>query len=129
MPCRYVIDKERRLVISTAWDRVSFAEAKAHQDQLKDDPAFDPTFSQLLDATGVTGLDASMDEIRILARRGIFSPSSRRAFVASSPEIFGMGRVLGAYLEMGQVPQQVNVFYDLSSALTWLGLEEDPRPK
>jgi hypothetical protein len=34
MPVRYVIDKARRLVIGTGSDRVTFDEAKAHQDQL-----------------------------------------------------------------------------------------------
>ena len=46
MPCRYVIDIEQRLVISTGWDRVTFAEAKAHQDQLVRDPVFNPEFNE-----------------------------------------------------------------------------------
>lgn len=51
MPCRYVIDIEQRLVISTGWDRVTFAEIKAHQDQLVSDPDFNPEFNQFVDAT------------------------------------------------------------------------------
>jgi hypothetical protein len=127
MPCRYVIYQEQRLVITTAWDRVTFAEAKAHQDQLSSDAAFDPEFNQLVDASAVTAIDATIDQIKTIARRGIFSPASRRAFVATSPDIFGLGRMLGTYLEMGRIPQQVQVFYDLPSALEWLGLGKDPR--
>jgi hypothetical protein len=127
MPCRYVIDQQRRLVITTAWDRVTFTEAKAHQDQLSNDAAFDPDFNQLVDASAVTALEATIDQIKTLSKRGIFSPASRRAFVATRPDIFGVGRVMGTYFEMGRVPQQVQVFYDLASALHWLGLEEDPR--
>jgi hypothetical protein len=127
MPCRYVIDQQRGLVISTAWDRVTFADVKAHQDQLSTDPAFNPEFNQLVDASAVTAVDATIDQIKTIAKRGIFSSASRRAFVATRPDVFGIGRVMGTYSEMGRVPQQVRVFYDLPSALEWLGLDEDPR--
>jgi hypothetical protein len=127
MPCRYTIDQQHRLVITTASGRVTFAEAKAHQDQLSNDAAFDPKFNQLVDASTVTAIDATVEQVRTIAKRAIFSPASRRAFVATRPDIFGIGRVLGTYFEMGRVPQQVHVFYDLRSALEWLGLDEDPR--
>jgi len=39
MPVQYVIDKERRLVITTARDRVAFAEGRAHQERLKEGPS------------------------------------------------------------------------------------------
>jgi hypothetical protein len=128
MPCSYVIDREKRLVISSAWDRVTFAEVIHHQDQLKADPAFNPAFDQLVDASAVTGVDASVEEVKKAANRRIFSSGARRAFVATKPEVFGVGRLLGAHLGMGRAPQQVGVFYDMPSALKWLGLNEDPRP-
>jgi hypothetical protein len=127
MPCRYIIDQQHRLVITTGSDRITFAEVKAHQEQLSTDPAFDPEFNQLVDASAVTAIDATIDQIKTIAKRGIFSPTSRRAFVATRPDIFGIGRVMGTYFEMSRVPQQVQVFYDLPSALKWLGLDEDPR--
>jgi hypothetical protein len=96
MPCRYVIDKQKCLVITTAWDRVNFAEAKAHQDELYSDPDFNPEFNQLIDATAVMHIDATAEEIRIIGARSIFSPASRRAIVASHPLIFGIGRMLQA---------------------------------
>lgn len=129
MPCSYVIDMQKRLVITTAWDRVTFAEARGHQDQLKVDPSFNPDFNQLIDASAVTSIDATVAEIKRLAGRPIFSSTSRRAFLATSPDVFGVGRLMGAHLEMGRVPQHVRVFYDLAAALKWLGLEADPRPE
>jgi hypothetical protein len=129
MPCRYVIDREKRLVISTAWGRVTFAEVMSHQDQLKADSVFDPDFNQLVDATAVTGVDASVEEVKKAASRRIFCSAALRAFVATNPEVFGVGRLLGAHLGMGRAPQQVSVFYDMPSALKWLGLDKDPRPK
>jgi hypothetical protein len=128
MPCRYVIDKERRLVVTTAWDRVTFAEAKAHQDQLANDPAFDPDFDQLLDASAAVAIDASLQEIQTIACRRLFSSASRRAFVAIEPVVFGMGRMLQTYLEIAKAKEQIRVFYDRSSALEWLGLQSDPTP-
>ena len=128
MPYHYVIDTERRLVISTGWDRLTFAEIKAHQDQFTSDPDFDPTFNQLIDATAITALDLSIDEARTIASRHLFSSTARRAFLATSPAIFGMGRLLEAYHGMAEVPEQVCVFSDRASALKWLGLEALPEP-
>jgi len=126
VPCRYVIDKERRLVISTAWDRVTFTEMRANQDQLLCDADFNAEFNQLIDATKCTLLDISIDEAKTLAGRKILSPTSRIAWVATDPTIYGMGRLIATYHEMGKTPSQVGVFYDLPSALKWLGLEALP---
>jgi hypothetical protein len=125
MPCRYVIDTERRLVVTTAWDRINFTDAKAHQDQLYADPAFHRDFNQLIDATAVTHIDASAEEIRIIAARSIFSQASRRAIVADKPLIFGVGRMLQAHFNMTVGKEQVNVFYDREAALKWLGEKGD----
>ena len=93
MPVHCVIDKERRLVITTGRDRVTFAEIKAHQDQLKNDPDFTPEYNQLIDSTAVTAVDVSIVEAEELARSGhFFSPSSRRAWFATDPFIFGIAR-------------------------------------
>jgi hypothetical protein len=129
MPCRYLIDKERRLVVTTAWDRVTFAEVKAHQDQLNADPAFNRDFDQLIDATAATHIDASSEEIRLVAARSIFSPASRRAIVANQPLIFGIGRMLQAHFNMSAGTEQVNVFYDLEEARQWLGEPRDGEHK
>jgi len=126
MPYRYVIDKERRLVVSTGWDCVTFAEAKSHQDQLLRDPDFSPEFNQIVDARTVTALDLSIDEIRTIVNRRIFSPTSKRAFVADRPFVYGMGRMMTTYLEMSKAVSESLMFHDLPSALKWLGLHELP---
>ncbi len=126
MATRHAIDKERRLVISTGSEQLTFSQVKTHQDQLLNDPDFDPEFNQLIDLTAVTSLDISVDEAKIIARRKLFSFTSRRAFVAASPSIFGMGRVMEVYNEMSNVASQVRIFYDLPSALKWLGLDRLP---
>ena len=52
-----VIDEENRLVISSAWDRVTVAHVDTHQSKLSVDPHFNPDFKQLVEATAVTALD------------------------------------------------------------------------
>ncbi len=125
MPCRYVIDKQRRLVSTTASGHVTFAEAKAHQDQLVNDPDFDPSFNQLLDASEVTVADLSSQQLRVLATRQFFSAEARRALVASQPLMFGLGRMMQAYHEIARGKAQMHVFYDRSEAMRWLGLQND----
>jgi len=127
MPCCYVIDIEQRLVISTAWDRVSFAEVKAHQDQLASDPDFNPEFNQFVNATAVTALDISIEEAKTIAGRRFFAPTAKRAFLASSLPVLGLGRVMEMYAKVTGKREQVRLFHDRASALQWLGLENVPR--
>ena len=122
MPASYVIEKERRLVITTGKDRVTFAEANTHRDQLLNDPDFKSEFDQLVDLTAVTALDISAQEARAMGTRGLFSSTSRRAIVAPTPAIFGMGRMMQAYNELSDLATQIRVFHDLGSALKWLDL-------
>ena len=129
MPCRYVIDKERRVVFTTASGRVTFAEAKAHDDQLRKDPDFCPEFNQLIDTTGMTELIMNIEEARRLASNGVFlSCSSRRAFLVTQPSIFVMGQLLEAYSQMAGRQDEVQVLYDRDAALDWLGIEVLPTP-
>lgn len=128
MPVQYVIDKQRRLVITSAWDRVTFAEATAHQQRLRDDPDFLPEFNQFLDATAVTALDISSAEAHTIARNSPhFSASSRRAWVSPNPFLFGMGRMIGIYREVAGGAEQFRVFNDREQALKWLGLDTLPQ--
>jgi hypothetical protein len=124
LPYGYSIDNARRLVISTGSDCLTSEEIQAHQDKLLNDPEFNPGFNQLIDVRGVTVVTLSAAEVRRLARRIMFSRLSRRAWVATLPAVFGVGRMLWAYHETGEAPSEVCAFYDLLPALKWLGLDE-----
>lgn len=126
MSTRYVIDKERRLVVCTLWDRLTFAEVTALQDQLLSNPDFNREFNLLADTTAITQLEVSPAEAKVIARRHIFSHPSRCAFLAKSAHIFGMTRLAQAYSETGKERAQWQVFYDRDEALKWLGLETLP---
>jgi hypothetical protein len=123
MPFDYVVHKEHRLVISTGAGVVTWEEIKARQDQTRTDPDFNPEYDQIVDLRAVTGFDMSTEQTRTLASRSIFSSKSKRAFIAASPGVFGVGRMWEAFTEFSRNPSQIQVFYDVSSALQWLGFE------
>jgi hypothetical protein len=92
MPAFYKIDKQHRLVLSTASGVFSFADIRLHQERLTRDPDFDPSFSQIADFRSVTGIEISADEIRPIAQRSLFSPHSRRALITPNDSAYGLGR-------------------------------------
>jgi hypothetical protein len=122
MPCRFVIYKERRLVIVTVSDPVTYAEITGLQDQLLRVPDFDPEFNLLADTTAVTTLDVSSDQAKAAARRRVFRFPSKCAFVANGSLVFGMTRLAEAYSQMGEERALWHVFYDRERALKWLDL-------
>ncbi|MGA2856327.1 MAG: hypothetical protein ABSE40_05630 [Candidatus Sulfotelmatobacter sp.] len=126
MPCHYVIDTEHGLVISTAWDRVTFDEVDAHQNRLAKDPDFDPQFKQLVDATKVTDLEVSIEEAKKIFGRKTFSSASRCAFLGKGLTILGMGRLIEAQAALFEGRESVRVFSDRQKALKWLGMENLP---
>jgi hypothetical protein len=122
MKLRSFIDKQRQLIRTSAEGRVTFGDVKDHQDRLLADPDFDPSFDQLINATTAAKFDISADEARVLATRRLFSPDSRRAFVATEPHIFGLARMMEIYREDFEFAE-VEVFYSMDEALKWLRRE------
>jgi len=126
MPIRSILDTERRLAITTGEGRVTADEIRALRDQALSDPNFVRDFNQIVDLRAVTNADISADEARALASTEIFSRNSKIALVASTPSVFGVARMFSTYNEMSKSASQIRVFYDLSSALEWLGLKDLP---
>jgi len=113
--------------VSIGSDRLTWKEIKARQDQTKTDPNFNPEFNQIVDLREVTGFDMTSAQASSLARRMVFSSTSKRAFVASRPAVFGVARMWEILSELEDNPSEIRVFYDLPSALEWLKLESLPR--
>jgi hypothetical protein len=119
MPVSSSIDKQRRLILTVADGCVKFDAVRAHQDRLLADCDFDATFDQLIDTTPAAMFDLTPTEAKVLAQRRIFSPKSRRAFVAAKPHIYGLGRMIEIYHEdIGYA--EVEVFHSVDEALKWL---------
>ena len=119
MPASYKIDKEKRVVLSTAWGSLSFTDALTHKDKLLNDPDFAPAFSQILDLTQVTEVRLSVDEMRAFAEFSVFSPQSRRAFIAHRDLEYGMARMFATLREL-RGEKGIGVFRTLEEALDWV---------
>ena len=112
MPWKYRIDEERRLVITTAWEKVTGAEAVEHQRKLLNDPGFEPGFFQFLDLADVTEIQIDRVTVEQLARPNIFSAQSRRACFAPTPLAYGMARMMIAFREAYGGEERMQVFKD-----------------
>ena len=119
MPAFYKIDKEHKVVLSTASGVFDLAAAAAHQDQLLADPDFDPSYSQLLDFSHVTSVQINADDVRKLAQRNMFWPCARRALLVTSDLEFGFGRMF-QMLRENAGEKGIRVFRNLEDALKWI---------
>ena len=54
LPATYEIDHKQRLVTSRLWGPVTEDEVFEHNDKLRNDPEFDPSYRQFVDMTGIT---------------------------------------------------------------------------
>ncbi len=119
MPAYFKIDKERRLVMSSAAGVFTGDEALAHQEKLLKDPDFDPSFSQFWDLTHITKWEITTADMRRLAQRNLFSSNSRRACVAISDVAFGYARMF-EMLRENAGETGIEIFRDLDGALDWV---------
>jgi hypothetical protein len=125
VPAEYIIDRDRRLVITVAYGRLTFSDAQHHQQELAADPLFEPSFDQIADCTRVTEFAISPEEVRILAARSVFSHGSRRVGIAPDDLQFAMMRMFETYREIfggGEVTQVVRT---REEAMDWY--ENHPR--
>ncbi len=123
MPASYVIDKQRRLVITRAWGICTVEDALEFRRRILADKDFDPNFAQLADFTGVTGIEITPGEVRMLAWVTPFSPDSRRAIVAENPVAFGFSRIYETLRGL-RGDQHVRVFRNREEALAWIFLQD-----
>lgn len=122
MPAEYTIDKAQKMVFSKAYGVFTDQEVYAHQDKLRNDPDFNPSFSQLVDCTNVTNADAlSTDAMYELADRNPFGAGSHRAFVAPKKLLYGLFRMFQILTD--DYPDELIVFKDLTEARRYLKLE------
>ena len=120
MPATYQIDVARRLVLSRVWGVFTAEDLKNHYTTLAADPAFDPTYSQLVDLRDVERVDMDTPVIRRHALERLFHPNAQRALVVSSPHHYELARIYAEFAEYAS--QNVHVFRDMHDAEEWLGL-------
>ena len=117
---KHRIERNQKLIVSTAEGFVTFAEIKDRQDRLLSDPDFNADFDQLIDVTTATDVAITAAEARNIAERQIVSKESLRAFVATRPHIYGLGRMMEAF---HGTRAKAAVFYGMDAALDWLKIK------
>jgi hypothetical protein len=127
MPAEYRIDRDNKIVLSRAWGKVAIEDFHAHGTRLRADPDFSPDFRQLWDFTEVSESVSDFDAMARLAQTNVFSPTSRRAMLAPSDVVFGVGRMF-QMLRESKGETGIRVFRDRESALRWLETGEEPAP-
>lgn len=128
MPAWYKIDLEYRIVLSTGSGRLTKADMLGHQNRLIKDPEFDREFCQLIDFTHVSHIEVDESDVRLLARRSVFSPKSRRAMLVKDKrarELVKLYQELRA--SMGE--RNIRSFDTLDEAIEWLALKSKPRAR
>ncbi len=119
MPASYIIDKERRLVLSSGTGVLTVEDIQGHMDGLSRDPDFDPDFSQLVDFSQITVVELSPDDIRRFAKRTIFSSQSRRALFVKNDLQFGLARMFEIHRELNG-ETGIRVFRNFDEAMDWV---------
>ncbi len=121
MPAEYKIDKLLGVVFSFAHEIITDEDAYSHQDKLRIDPAFNPSYNQLFNFTELTHADLSTDAIHHLADRNPFGLGSKRAFVAPSDLMYGLSRMFQLLTNYHQ--DELRVFRDMHEAHKYLSIK------
>jgi len=125
MCVEYRIDMARGVVFTDCYGDISAEDMDDIAHRLRNDPAFNPDYRQLIDLTEVAGVSASFDAIRCFANDqhgDPFSGRSRRAVAAPHNLTFGVARMYEALRE-DKDQGAFRVFRTMPEALRWLGLE------
>jgi hypothetical protein len=119
MPMSYRIDEVHGILEVTIEGELSGEELAAWTEEVRADPAFRPTFDQLLDLRGAQGTRLETAAVRELAQnKPLFARTSRRAIVVASDFGFGMARMFQAM--RGEEAGEIQVFRDIEEAQAWL---------
>jgi hypothetical protein len=121
MPVDYSIDSIRGVVLSRWSGVVTASEILSKAEQLRDDPAFDRNYSELIDMNNFEGTDVTSATLDGIIRRVCsYSLSSRHAVVAPGPAAFGIARM---YQALHGEEHNFVVFHNMTEARDWLGLD------
>jgi hypothetical protein len=127
MPQSYRIDRNKRLVIVTAWGCCTLDDALGLREKLLNDRNFDRRYGQLADFTRVTEFEITPQELRLLAEVSPFSFDSRRALVAKQPLVFAFLRMFESFREL-KGEKHIRVFHNRREAMTWLMAQKEAAP-
>ena len=117
MSAQYRINVEQHLVITEIWGECSDADIENIYRALREDPAFVPTFDQILDLRRARSFVAAGWNV-CHAGAGVYAPGVRRVVVTKPGYLYGMARMFASGAEsQGHV---VEIFATPHEAETWL---------
>jgi hypothetical protein len=119
MPAFYHIDKDRKLVMSTASGVLTREDLTTHMQNLLKDPDFNSSFSQLADFSHITGRNLTADDIRDIARTNVFSPNSRRAFIVADDQSESLAEMFAILRDVAG-ERGIRVFRTLEEGIDWI---------
>jgi hypothetical protein len=119
MPVGYKIDKEHKLVMSTAYGAVTREDVLFHQQRLTADPDFSRNFSQLADFTRMAKLEINAADIASFAAKNIFAPQARRAIIVPDDEAFGLACMF-EILRDAKGENGIRVFRSIEEGFDWI---------
>src|SRR5216110_2923606 len=97
MPATIVIDRGKRVVYSAFHGEVSEREFLEHGPRIEAQPSFDTNYAEIVDLSGVTNVEVSLESLKALAgRRSIFSSSAKHVVVAPPGSIAKLARLFQA---------------------------------
>ena len=127
MPCEFLIDTNRRLVISRGTGTFRYADFVQHFKKLGKDPRFQPRFDHIVDCRKFERFEVTTTEVYNIGSQSLFAAKSRRAFVVSSELHFGLGRMFATFRQVAS-GQETTVFREMGDAIAWLGLPPEYEP-
>ena len=119
---QFTVDPEQRVVLVTFAGEISDADLMEIASGTKSHPRFDPSFSEIVDFSAVTGGNVSTFALQTLARRtSIYERASKHIVIAPQPHVFGLSRMFQVFAE-GTRPNMI-VVHTLDEARQRLALE------
>jgi hypothetical protein len=114
----YTIDQSKRIVSVKFGNRVSVRDIANYANSLRDDPLFDPQFSELVDLRKVEKLEMGAEQALKLADDiDPFSPGAKRAFVAQKSAPIYAARL---HMLLRSEDGNIRVFESIDEAQLWL---------
>ncbi len=122
MSLHVTIDASQKVVLVTFTGEVNDADLIKIASVSRAHPSFDPSFSEIVDFSAVTGGKVSTFAVHTLAQRtSVYHRSSKHIVVAPQAHVFGLTRMYQAYAR--ETRPNLEVVRTLAEAQERLGLD------
>ena len=116
------IDKAQQVVIVTFAGEVGDADLLGIAAATKAHPQFNPSFSEIVDFSAVTGGNVSTFALRSLAQRpSIYDRASKHIVIAPQSHVFGLSRMFQVFAE--NTRPKMAIVHTLNEARNYLALQ------